>query len=109
MMIDGIIKRKKNVCPRSLCYVRAEVNKTSMSTDPHRRQRVAPAEDDDEEDPVEAMISKTGCLEKHYAIQVGVWVLTCSSDEDKRFTVMDITFPLYFYMFKRWYSRITSD
>lgn len=40
-----------------------------MSSDPHRRQRAAPAEDEDEEDPVEAMISKTGCLEKHYAVQ----------------------------------------
>lgn len=44
-----------------------------MSSDPHRRQRAAPAEDEDEEDPVEAMISKTGCLEKHYAVQVRAW------------------------------------
>lgn len=38
------------------------------SADPHRRSRVE-RDEDDEEDPVEAMISKTGCLEKHYAIQ----------------------------------------
>ncbi|MPC66084.1 cytochrome c oxidase assembly factor 4 homolog, mitochondrial-like [Portunus trituberculatus] len=41
-----------------------------MSADPHRRTRVVRDEDEDEEeDPVEAMIAKTGCLEKHYAIQ----------------------------------------
>ncbi|KAK3891415.1 hypothetical protein Pcinc_004714 [Petrolisthes cinctipes] len=39
-----------------------------MSADPHKRSR-SPGEDEDEEDPVEAMISKTGCLEKHYAVQ----------------------------------------
>ena len=26
--------------------------------------------DDDEEDPVENMMKKTGCLEKHYIVQV---------------------------------------
>ena len=43
------------------------------SADPHRRQRAPRAQDEDEdEDPVEAMISKTGCLEKHYAVQVTI-------------------------------------
>ena len=27
-------------------------------------------DDDDEEDPVENMMKKTGCLEKHYIVQV---------------------------------------
>lgn len=40
-----------------------------MATDPHNRSRM-PSEEDDEEDPVETMIAKTGCLEKHYAVQV---------------------------------------
>lgn len=45
----------------------------SASADPHNRNR-SPSQDEDEEDPVEAMISKTGCLEKHYAVQVSnVW------------------------------------
>ena len=30
----------------------------------------------DEEDPVDEMIKKTGCLEKHYAIQVVYLILT---------------------------------
>ncbi|KAK7069292.1 Cytochrome oxidase assembly factor 4 [Halocaridina rubra] len=37
-------------------------------SDPHQRNKV-PKEDEDEEDPVEQMIAKTGCLEKHYAVQ----------------------------------------
>lgn len=36
---------------------------------PHDRTRKPKDDDDDEEDPVEQMISKTGCLEKHYAVQ----------------------------------------
>ena len=28
-------------------------------------------EDDDEVDPVDEMIKRTGCLEKHFAVQVG--------------------------------------
>lgn len=37
--------------------------------DHHRRSHNTVKDNDDEEDPVESMISKTGCLEKHYAIQ----------------------------------------
>jgi len=33
----------------------------------HNRSKIV--EDDEEEDPVDAMIKKTGCLEKHYAVQ----------------------------------------
>ncbi|XP_041469341.1 cytochrome c oxidase assembly factor 4 homolog, mitochondrial-like [Lytechinus variegatus] len=36
------------------------------SPQPHVRSRPDP---DDEEDPVEKMISQTGCLELHYAVQ----------------------------------------
>lgn len=36
------------------------------SFNPHNRQR--PAVDDDD-DPVEKMLKKTGCLELHYAVQ----------------------------------------
>lgn len=57
---------------------------TKMSSaDPHRRSRVAEQDEDDEEDPVETMIAKTGCLEKHYAIQVSLLrppVTGCSGD-----------------------------
>ena len=39
----------------------------------HDRSRPKPAEDDDEEeDPVETMIKKTGCLELHYQVQVQI-------------------------------------
>ena len=34
-------------------------------------------EDIDEDDPVDKMISKTGCLEKHHALQVKYLVYTC--------------------------------
>ena len=36
-----------------------------MSHDRSRKSEV-----DEEEDPVEAMIKKTGCIEKHYKVQV---------------------------------------
>lgn len=39
-------------------------------SDPHGRSRVSSTDEDEEEDPVESMIAKTGCLEKHYAVQV---------------------------------------
>lgn len=31
---------------------------------------VEPEEDDEFDDPVERMLKKTGCLEKHYSVQV---------------------------------------
>lgn len=36
------------------------------TTNPHNRVRPA---DDDEDDPVEKMLKKSGCLELHYAVQ----------------------------------------
>lgn len=34
---------------------------------PHTRQR--PTEEEEDDDPVERMLKKSGCLEKHYAVQ----------------------------------------
>ncbi|XP_076036223.1 uncharacterized protein LOC143022109 [Oratosquilla oratoria] len=39
-----------------------------MAVNPHNRSQTSSG--DEEEDPVEKMISKTGCLEKHYSIQI---------------------------------------
>ena len=36
-------------------------------------------QEDEEEDPVETMLKKTGCIEKHYAVQVGNGI--CSINE----------------------------
>lgn len=38
-----------------------------MTSNHHNRNKIV--DDDDEVDPVEEMIKKTGCLEKHYAVQ----------------------------------------
>ena len=40
-----------------------------MSSDPHNRQKHLEKDDTDEEDPVEKMLEKAGCLQKHYAVQ----------------------------------------
>ena len=37
---------------------------------PWGQNRSRKTTEDDEEDPVEAMMKKTGCLEKHYTVQV---------------------------------------
>ncbi|XP_071478516.1 uncharacterized protein [Diadema antillarum] len=44
----------------------APVEETAPAPQPHER-KTQPDEDDD--DPVDAMIKKTGCLELHYAVQ----------------------------------------
>lgn len=36
----------------------------------HDRSRPKPKEDDEEEDPVDKMLTKTGCKELHYLVQV---------------------------------------
>ena len=38
----------------------------SVEKDPHNR---AAKHDDDEDDPVDKMLKKAGCLEKHYKVQ----------------------------------------
>jgi len=38
----------------------------SVGKDPHNR---AAKHDDDEDDPVDKMLKKAGCLEKHYKVQ----------------------------------------
>ena len=38
----------------------------------HDRSRKIDDDDDEEEDPVENMMKKTGCLEKHYIVQVRI-------------------------------------
>ena len=43
---------------------------TSSPFGGHDRSRPKPPEDDEEEDPVEKAIKKTGCLELHYKVQV---------------------------------------
>ncbi|XP_076100609.1 uncharacterized protein LOC143069723 [Mytilus galloprovincialis] len=35
----------------------------------HDRSRPKPKEDDEEEDPVDKMLTKTGCKELHYLVQ----------------------------------------
>ena len=42
---------------------------TDYSQFAHDRSRPQ-KKDDDEEDPLEKMLEKTGCLEQHYAVQV---------------------------------------
>lgn len=37
------------------------------SSNPHNRIR--PAEEDEDDDPVEKMLKKSGCLDLHYAVQ----------------------------------------
>ena len=41
-----------------------------MSRMGHDRSRPTRTVDEDDDDPVETMIKKTGCLEEHYAVQV---------------------------------------
>nr|XP_023997346.1 cytochrome c oxidase assembly factor 4 homolog, mitochondrial-like [Salvelinus alpinus] len=42
------------------------------SPPPQKRScRPSPSEDQDEEVPVDQMISRTGCMEQHYAVQEG--------------------------------------
>ena len=38
----------------------------------HDWKRKETSEEEEEEDPVETMIKKTGCIEKHYAVQVRI-------------------------------------
>lgn len=41
-------------------------------TENHKTDVVQNNEDDEDlDDPVERMLKKTGCLEKHYSVQVG--------------------------------------
>ncbi len=41
-----------------------------MASDPHNRVKHLSKDDNDEElDPVEAMLKKSGCLELHYKVQ----------------------------------------
>ena len=35
----------------------------------HDRSRVAPPAEDEEEDLVDTLLKRTGCMEKHYAVQ----------------------------------------
>uniref|UniRef100_A0A672VAQ9 Cytochrome c oxidase assembly factor 4 homolog n=1 Tax=Strigops habroptila TaxID=2489341 RepID=A0A672VAQ9_STRHB len=35
----------------------------------HGRSRAAPEEDEDEEDPVDALVARTGCMAQHRALQ----------------------------------------
>ena len=37
-----------------------------------RSRKIDDDDDDEEEDPVENMMKKTGCLEKHYIVQVRI-------------------------------------
>ena len=40
------------------------------SKDPHDRSaRIQKHDDDDDEDPMDKMLKKAGCLEKHYEVQ----------------------------------------
>ncbi|XP_078001059.1 uncharacterized protein LOC144453611 [Glandiceps talaboti] len=40
-----------------------------MAAHDWNRTKKVPDEDDDEEDPVETMLKRTGCIEYHYAVQ----------------------------------------
>ncbi|XP_061207319.1 cytochrome c oxidase assembly factor 4 homolog, mitochondrial isoform X1 [Neopsephotus bourkii] len=41
----------------------------AMARPGHGRRRVSPEEEEDEEDPVDAMVSRTGCMAQHRALQ----------------------------------------
>ena len=50
--------------------------------------------DDEEEDPVENMIKKTGCLELHYKVQVQIFIVRYSKEtgsvfNDRKLCVME--------------------
>ncbi|KAG7269639.1 hypothetical protein CRUP_016430 [Coryphaenoides rupestris] len=51
----------------NMMSTRARLQISSMATSsPHNRTR---SEEDDDDDPVDRMISRTGCSELHYSVQ----------------------------------------
>ena len=46
------------------------MSKNMTTKNPHNRTKPVKTDYDEDEDPVEQMIKKTGCLEKHYDVQV---------------------------------------
>ncbi|CAM4729606.1 unnamed protein product [Leuciscus chuanchicus] len=66
-LVPGMIKTYlvlDNFVPFNLCLV--QIMASAPSPSPHNRSR---SEDENEDDPLDGMISRTGCAELHYALQ----------------------------------------